>query len=82
MPDLTSESHRFLRHELPARTEELQERLDLMHRLMPAGFKDWPRDAAEAMRGLAKDGLVEEVLGEWRWCSVKARKEPQKELFA
>lgn len=74
MTDQTkTELHAFLHKELPATTAELQERLDLLHRMMPGSFKHWPTDARAALDTLRADGLVFSELGEWRW-AAKAQK--------
>lgn len=70
-----AELHLWLAKELPARTAEIQGTFNTMHRLMPKAFKDWPTDAEAALKSLEAEGLLENVLGEWRWVGKAQRVE-------
>jgi hypothetical protein len=78
--------HQWLCKETPARADELQARLDLLHRMMPRTFADWPKGrvgVSEALTALEVKGLVRKEGADWVWVSAaKASKpEPQRNLF-
>ncbi len=75
----------WLRLETPARADEIAERLDTFHRMLPKSYAGFPRGAAAvdaALRALEVQGRVTRAGSDWRWVGKRAKVEPQRSLFA
>ena len=75
--------HRWLRHALPATTDELVSDLAKLHKALPKSYEGLPNGEAavrEALQELADGGLLRKEFAEWQWVGEKVTE--QKELFA
>lgn len=76
--------HEWLAKETPARADEITARLDVLHRMLPQSYADWPKGSAqvsEALRLLEVRGLVRRDGSDWVWVRAKAAVKAEPQLF-